>query len=153
LKLRITHFAIVSALMIAACTSKPVEQVIDARVTLPAVPGRPGAAYFTLEGGERPNLLLEISSPRAMRIELHEMVESGGTMRMSKIEGGVDVPAGDEVSFAPGGKHAMLFDIAPSVKPGEKLPLSFRYSNGRVIDVQAEVRAPGEADAGMSHHH
>jgi periplasmic copper chaperone A len=146
-------FGMVVVIALSSCGAKPVEQVTDARVTLPAVAGRPGAAYFTLHGGERPNLLLEISSPQVMRVELHDMIESGGTMHMSAIEGGIDVPAGDEVAFAPGGKHAMLFDISPSVKPGRKMPLSFRYTDGRVIEVQAEVRAPGDADAGKSHNH
>ena len=36
--------------------------------------------------------------------------------------GQVSVPAGAAVAFAPGGKHLMLFDVAPQVKPGAILP-------------------------------
>lgn len=144
-------FALVVAL--AGCGEKPVERVSDARVTLPAAPGRPGAAYFTLHGGERPNLLIEISTPKAIRTELHDTVNTDGKMSMSAVEGGVDVPAGDEVAFAPGGLHAMLFDISPSVKAGDKVPLKFSYADGRVIEVEADVRAPGDAGDDKAHPH
>jgi periplasmic copper chaperone A len=141
------------ALALAGCGEKPVERVTDARITLPAAPGRPGAAYFTLHGGERPNLLLEISTPKAIRSELHDTINTDGKMSMSAVEGGVDVPAGDEVVFAPGGLHAMLFDLAPSVKAGDKVPLKLSYGDGKVIEVQADVRAPGDADSGEAHKH
>jgi periplasmic copper chaperone A len=139
------------ALVLAGCSEAPVERVTDARITLPAAPGRPGAAYFTLHGGERPNLLIEISTPKAIRTELHDTINTDGKMSMSAVEGGVDVPAGDEVAFAPGGLHAMLFDISPSVKAGDKMPLTLRYADGRVIEVQADVRSPGEADEAHQH--
>lgn len=132
-------------LLLTACQPKPVEGVSDARVTLPAVAGRPGAAYFTLNGGEAENSLIEMSSPQVVRVELHETGMKDGMMTMSPIESGVAVPAGAKVAFEPGGKHAMLFDIAPSVKAGGTLTLTFSYASGRKIEVAAAVKAAGDS--------
>ena len=147
------HFSLILALTtlsLAACQTKAVEGVSDARVTLPAVAGRPGAAYFTLNGGESVNTLLEVSSPQVVRTELHESAMKDGMMTMTPIQSGVTVPSGGKVSFEPGGKHAMLFDIAPSVKAGRTIKLKFTYATGRTIEVDAEVKVPGEGE-GHSH--
>jgi periplasmic copper chaperone A len=139
------YFALFLPLIaLSACQSKPVEGVTDARVTLPAVAGRPGAAYFTLNGGEADNRLLQVTSPQVIRIELHESMMKGGMMSMAAIEGGVAVPAGTKVEFKPGGKHAMLFDIAPAVKAGSKIKLTLTYANGRAVEVDANVKPAGE---------
>ena len=154
------YFALFLPLIaLSACQPKPVEGVKDARITLPAVAGRPGAAYFTLTGGEADNRLLQVTSPQVIRVELHESMMKGGPstssggamMSMRAIEGGVAVPAGTKVEFKPGGKHAMLFDIAPAVKAGGKIKLTLTYANGRAVEVDADVKPAGEG--GGSHAH
>jgi periplasmic copper chaperone A len=139
------HLALILVpIALSACGSKPVEGVTDARITLPAVAGRPGAAYFTLNGGEADNRLMQVTSPQVVRVELHESMMKGGMMSMAPIEGGVAVPRGTKVQFSPGGKHAMLYDIAPATKVGGKVKLTFTYANGRTIEVDANVKASGE---------
>ncbi len=146
------YFAVFLPLIaLAACQSKPVEGVTDARITLPAVAGRPGAAYFTLNGGEADNRLMQVTSPQVIRVELHESMMKGGMMSMAAIEGGIAVPAGTKVQFEPGGKHAMLFDIAPAVKAGGKIKLTLTYANGRAVEVDADVKPAGEGGGGHAH--
>lgn len=136
-------------LLLTACGAKPVEGVNDAQISLPAVPGRPGAAYFTLQGGEKDNRLMQVTSPQVIRTELHESKMADGVMSMIAIESGVAVPSGGTIKFEPGGKHAMLFDINPAVKSGSKIKLNFTYADGRVIEADATVKAAG--DAGHEH--
>ena len=140
------------AILLPACGAKPIEGVTDARITLPAVKDRPGAAYFTLTGGETENRLLSVTSPQAIRVELHDSMMKDGMMSMQAIEGGVAVPKGGKVAFEPSGKHAMLYDIAPSVKVGGTIKLNFTYANGRTIEVDAKVNPPGQA-GGSGHAH
>jgi periplasmic copper chaperone A len=135
---------LLSALLLTACQKPAVEGVTDALVKLPVVAGRPGAAYFTLHGGAAANHLMQITSPQIIKIELHESMKQGDMMTMAPIEGGVEVPARGEVKFAPGGKHAMLFDINPKIAAGAKMKLSFTYSSGRVIEVDVDVKAAGD---------
>jgi copper(I)-binding protein len=128
----------------ASCgeTAKP--GVTDAQVNLPAVTGRPGVAYFTLKGGPREMRLMSVTSPSVVKIEMHDMVMKDDMMSMPSLDGGVAVPAGGEVKFAPMGKHAMLFDVNPRLKVGDTMKLSFTYADGLKIDAEAKVRAPGD---------
>jgi len=118
--------------------------VVDqAEVRLPAVKGRPGAAYFSLHGGAVDERLMSVSSPLAVRAEMHDMVMAGNVMKMDAIEGGLAVRASDTVAFASGGKHVMLFDISPKVSPGDKLPLTLTFASGTVLSTEAPVVAAG----------
>jgi periplasmic copper chaperone A len=143
--------ALSAILALSACQQTAKSPVTDATVSLPAVSGRPGAAYFTLHGGAKDTRLMEVRTPDAIRVELHESMKKDGMMSMAPIEGGVAVPAGGTVIFSPGGKHAMLFDMKPSLKAGDKVKLAFSFADGSTIDVDAEARAPGDAGGGHAH--
>lgn len=124
--------------------SDPGVRVEAARVTLPAVPGRPGAAYFTLRSGDGEIRLVGLSSPRIGRVELHETVSVGGISRMVPLNG----PSFDPerpLTFAPGRGHAMLFEIDPALKVGDRVPLTFSFDPAPPVTVAAEVRAAGDA--------
>jgi copper(I)-binding protein len=129
-----------AALIALAGCSKAEPKVEDATIRLPIVPGRPGAAYFTLVGGAKPDRLLAIETDMAKTVELHESAMADGVMTMRKLDG-VDLPAGGRVVFAPGGNHAMLFDISPVLKQGTKTTLRFRFGSGTVVPVEAETTA------------
>ena len=134
--------AVAAAVTLAGCEQAQLG-VEDAWVRLPAVSSRPGAAYFTVKGGSDATSLLAISSPAAVRSELHEMKHEGGMMTMAPIKD-VAIPAGGTVKFEPGGKHVMLFDLSPEVRAGGKIPLRLAFANGKTIEVEAELRAPGQ---------
>ena len=119
-------------------------------VRLPAVAGRPGAAYFMLHGGAEPAKLIAVSSPAAQSIELHQSMKGGtppgamgGMMEMAKVES-IDVPAGGNVAFEPGGYHAMLFGIDPKLAPGGTLRLIFRFAQGQPIALDAKAVGAGD---------
>ena len=131
-------------LLSTACGQTKVETVENPWVRLPAVAGRPAAAYFTLKGGAADARLLEISSPQALRVELHETKMDKGMMQMGPIEGGVAIAAGSSIAFAPGGKHAMLFDLNPKLEPGDTIKLVLRYADGHTLDVEAKARAASD---------
>ena len=131
--------------MIAACqqAAPKAASVEHAWVRLPAVAGRPGAAYFTLHGGPVDDRLMAISSPQAIKAEMHDMTMDGGLMKMALIEGGLAVPAKGEVTFDTGGKHVMVYDISPKVAPGGKMALTFTLASGATLEAQADVVAAG----------
>ncbi|MDP9413430.1 MAG: copper chaperone PCu(A)C [Pseudomonadota bacterium] len=134
---------------LAGCSRAPEEpevKVQRAAVTLPAVPGRPGAAYFTLKTNTSPTNLIGVTSPLVQRIELHDSGTRGGVSRMTPLEETV-FPARGILEFKPGGKHAMLFGIDSSVKPGGTIPLTFTFDPAPAVTVEAEVHAPGAFEA------
>jgi len=88
--------------------------------------------------------LVEVRSPVAGIIEVHEMKLEGDVMRMRAVDA-LPLPAGRTVELKPGGLHVMLMDLQAPVKAGDSLPLTlvFEGADGkrRTQDVKAAVRA------------
>ena len=74
--MRFPILALAAATLTLGACGKPAAteeniSVADARVRLPVVPGRPGAAYFTLSAMGTAVTLERVTSPQVERIELH----------------------------------------------------------------------------------
>lgn len=140
--------ALAGALALTACAKdapkEPSVAVEKAWVRLPAVKGRPGAAYFTLVNKGPETRIISLTSPSARRIELHDSREENGVMRMGPLEDGT-IPTESSLVFEPGGKHAMLFELAPEVAPGGTLSLTFTFDPAPPVTVEAHVMAAGDA--------
>jgi copper(I)-binding protein len=141
-------FAGIAALaLVAACHQAPAELTADgAWVRLPALRDNPGAAYFTLHGGSEPATLLAVSAPFAVRTELHESMEGHGQMMAMTPLKQVAVGSRTTVEFKPKGKHVMLFDVAPNVQAGERVPLTLRFADGKTIELKAIVVGAGDPE-------
>ena len=136
--------AIAAAAALAACSAPNPDsdavRIEGAIVTLPAVAGRPGAAYFTATAPKADVRLQRVDSAKAGRTELHE----AGMEPVAEVA----LPANEAVAFAPGGRHVMLFELDPSLQPGGHIPLPFTFAGANPVTVQAEVRAPGAVHGG-----
>ncbi|MGZ8999151.1 MAG: copper chaperone PCu(A)C [Allosphingosinicella sp.] len=131
---------------LAACDRSPPEPRVtieEAIVTLPAVLGRPGAAYFTLRTNQDPTRLEGITSPRMGRIELHHSVTANGMTRMAPLTDTRFAPD-EPLRFGPGGRHAMLFDLDPTLRPGDAVTLNFTFDPAPPASIEAPVRAAGD---------
>jgi hypothetical protein len=133
----------VAIIALAGCGGPPRLHADQAWVRLAAVPGAPAAAYFTLHGGEEPAVLAGVATDAAVRAEMHQSMASGPMTTMRPLAR-VDVPPEGEVDFAPGGRHVMLFDVDPRVKPGSIMPLQLRYAGGETERVLAQVVGAGD---------
>ncbi len=109
-----------------------------------------GAAYMSIENrGARAARLVGVSTPIAERAELHHHVHADGVMRMKRIDELVIEP-GQQVNFAPGGHHVMLFNLNEPLVSGATYPLTLRFEQAGEIEVQVDVQEhPPEA----GHHH
>ena len=138
--------ALLILLVAAGCegpSAEPRVTVEHAAVTLPPIPGRPGAAYFTLTTNHGPARLVGVASPRIGRIELHESIDEGGVSRMVPLREPAFAP-GAPLVFEPGGRHAMLFAIDPALRPGDRVALTFTFDPAPPVTVEAEIRAAGD---------
>lgn len=133
----------VAVCALAACSPAPVLRGEDGYVRLPAVAGRPAAAYFTLRGGTTDATLINISSTVAIRTEMHDTRATNGVSRMVQLAT-VTVPAEGAVRFAPGGRHVMLFSINPGIKRGSRVPLVFSFADGLRVTYNARAIAAGD---------
>ncbi len=138
-------YVMMTLVTLSACqqAAPKTASVEHAWVRLPAVAGRPGAAYFTLHGGPVDDRLMLVSSPQAIKSEMHDMSMAGGIMKMAPIDAGLAVPAKNDVTFESSGKHVMLFDISPKILPGGKMTLIFAMASGEKLEAEADVVAAG----------
>jgi copper(I)-binding protein len=141
---------IVSAALfiLAGCHAKETEKprILNAWVRLAAVPGHPAAGYFTVKGGRRDDRLVRIDSAVVKKIEMHESMSMNGMMSMVPMPN-LPVPEGAKIEFAPGGKHAMLFDVDGRITAGTAIPMLFTFASGAAVEAEAKT-VPAGADMG-----
>lgn len=118
-----------------------------------ATPGaaRVAAGYLSImNGGPDEDRLLSAASPRAGRVEIHEMRMDGAMMQMRAVEGGLAVPVGAVTELAPGGMHIMFMDITGPFAEGETVPLTLTFEKAGAVEVSLPVQAriAGEAHGG-----
>jgi len=136
--------AALAILSLAGCAKEEQLMVTDAYVRYSPVPDNPSAAYFTVHGGPQDVSLIGVSSEVAIRSEMHETMPGGDMASMKPIMN-VAIPAGSEVKFEPGGRHVMLWNINPGIKPPKSIRLQFAFSNGERLLADAPLVPAGQA--------
>ena len=123
-------------------------QASDGVLVLPAVKGRPGAAYFMVSNTSgRPATVTGITIESVGKTEMHETM--GG--KMSPLST-VEVLPRQMVMFERGGKHVMAFDVAPTVKVGDTVEMTLAFGDGGKLAVPLKVEsAAGATDHGAAH--
>ena len=140
--------AMTLGLALAGCGGAAAPSITHGWVRLAANPGAPAAAYFTIQGGRTADTLTAVATDMALKAEMHETMQMGkGAAAMSTMAplASVVVPAGGEAAFRPGGRHVMLFDVNPGVKPGGTLIATFRFAHQR-FPVSDALRVVGPGD-------
>ena len=94
--------------------------------------------------------LVDVASPAATIVEIHEMKKDGGMMKMNAVDK-LPVPAGKPVDLKPGGYHVMLFDLKQPLTEGDIVPLTLTFEDrtGKKskVQVKAAVKALTAGDA------
>jgi len=129
--------------------AKPGMTASGARLILPAVPGRPGVAYFKLANG---------SDAEVKLAAVH--IDGVGKTEMHKTEGGkmspvadVAVPVGGAIDFAPGGLHVMAFDIGGPLQAGGETEMTLTFEGGDKLSVPVQIEAMGAMSGGAGAGH
>jgi copper(I)-binding protein len=124
-----------------------------------------GAAYFSITSADDDALLsASVDSSVAGTVELHEtrMVEMDMTattmegMTHSTMEGmsedemapamemvqvdKIELPAGEQVSLAPGGLHVMLLELPEALELDQTFTMTLTFENAGTQDVEVTVR-------------
>src|SRR3569832_1511860 len=143
--MRVRGFEVVVAAMAVAAPALASDvQVNDAWFrSLPAKV--PAGGYFVLHNsGAQEISLTGAQAPACSMLMLHRSTESGGMSSMEDVAS-VPVAAGETVKFAPGGYHLMCMNPTPAMKPGNSVPVTFKFSDGSKAVVNFAVRnARGE---------
>lgn len=163
--------------LLAACGQQPAAEAPAAAATPASAPAASASAgiaitnasaratpdgavvaggYLTIaNAGAEADRLVSAASPRAGRMELHEMAMDGGMMTMRPVTG-IDVPAGGTVELKPGGLHLMFMDIPAPFKAGETIPVTLTFEKAGAVEATltvADVAAGAGHDHGEGHDH
>lgn len=100
------------------------------------------AGYLTIvNGAGAGDELIAAESPRAERVEVHEMVMDGAVMQMRAVAT-LPIGAHDQVTLAPGGRHLMFTGVKQPFTPGEEIPVDLTFVHAGKIHVTIDVRTP-----------
>lgn len=153
---RIRTTGLLSALLCAACAFPAHAQVsvTDPWVRATVAQQQVTGAFMRITSIQDARLI-DIKSPLAGVVELHQMAMENDVMKMRAVKA-LDLPAGKSVELKPGGYHLMLMDLKRPLKEGETVPLTLvvegRDKKRSNIEVKAQVK-PLAASGAMEHEH
>ena len=114
--------------------------VIEDGFARPVAAGGNSAAYVTLRS-DAADVLTGVVSEAFDVAELHETSMADGAMRMRPVER-IELPAGETVALAPGGRHLMLLNAREDLVEGGTVSLYLEFGSGRSVafDLPVERR-------------
>lgn len=110
-----------------------------ARSSGPAAPT--GAAFMTLENtSDSADRLVGVTSDAARRVELHSHVsDANGVMKMTMIEGGIDLPAHQSHVLKRGGDHVMMMGLNDALVAGSSISMTLIFEKAGEITVDVPI--------------
>jgi copper(I)-binding protein len=100
------------------------------------------AGYMTVDNqGGAADVLKGGASDRAERVEIHQSREENGIMTMRAVPKGVEIKAGKQLVFKPGGYHLMIIGLKSAFLPGETVHVTLRFE--KAGDVGADLKVVG----------
>jgi copper(I)-binding protein len=148
-----SHLATVlmATLVLTACSTDTAAPVVS-DPWIRSNPNGMGAAYVTITMPATDMLVAaEVDAAIAARVEVHEVIDDAGMMRMREVDGGVPLPAGEAVQLRPGGYHLMLLDMPEMLEVGSTVTMTLHFASADPIVIVAEVREGAEADEMPEH--
>jgi len=99
-----------------------------------------GAVYVKVSNqGPTPDAIVSASSDVAETVEIHEVVNDAGVMRMRPVRR-IEVPAGAAIELKPGGYHIMLLGLRYDLRPGDAVKVTLSLEKAGPMTVEARVR-------------
>jgi copper(I)-binding protein len=113
----------------------------DTIATETPVTANAGAGYLTItNAGTTDAKLIKIDAAFA-RVMIHDMVIENEIAKMTHMDS-LTIPAGESVTFAPGGMHVMFMGLnGDPFEVGEEIPATLVFEKAGQIDVVFTVKA------------
>lgn len=110
------------------------------------------AAYATINNGSNETkTLTSVTSPLFSSIEIHLSKIVDGIARMEK-QTSLTINTDETIDLSPGGYHLMLFNPEKPLRSGNSATISFNFSDGTSLPVEAPV-IKRQHDSHQHHHH
>lgn len=124
-----------------AAVPQPTLAVADAWAAVTPKGTKVAAGFFTVaNAGADGDRIVAAKSPRAARVELHEVAMAGTKMKMRPLKDGIAVPAGGSVALSKDGLHLMFMDIAAPFAEGDTVPVTLTFERAGDVEVALVVK-------------
>ncbi|MFP3515474.1 copper chaperone PCu(A)C [Pseudomonas sp. SIMBA_077] len=120
------------------------QTVVDDAWVRATVAGQSSTGAFMHLTSSTDSKLVEVKSPVAKTVEIHESTMKNDVMNMHAVPF-VALPAGKTVKIEPEGLHVMLMDLTGQVKDGDQVPLTLVIEDAQGVKQSIEVNAQARA--------
>lgn len=138
---RYLFFILLAVVNLSACTPASGTLTISNVWARPAAAGDNGAIYLVIENGTgTDDVLLGASTDIAEVAETHMSMQSDEGVMSMQMQEEVQIPAGEDIPFRPGGLHIMLVNLNSDLKIGDIFTLALRFETAGEVTLQVEVK-------------
>ncbi|RMN52568.1 copper chaperone PCu(A)C [Pseudomonas amygdali] len=116
------------------------ETKVDDAWVRATVPGQSATGAFMRITSDTDSKLVDVASPVAKAVQIHEMSMKGDVMSMQRVNS-VDLPAGKPVMLDSDGYHVMFMGLAAQVKEGDQVPLTLTVEDAKGVKESIQVTA------------
>jgi hypothetical protein len=102
--------------------------------------------------GAASDRLLSARFALAPRVEIHEIVRTGGTASMRELKSGLEIKPGATVELKPGGYHIMFMNLDKPLERGQRIKGALTFEKAGTIEVEFTVEAAGAPAPGAHGH-
>ncbi|MFJ9858820.1 copper chaperone PCu(A)C [Streptomyces albogriseolus] len=102
--------------------------------------GMTGAFGTLVNSTDADITVVSATSTASQRTELHEVADVDGKMVMRPKEDGFVIPAKGSHTLEPGSDHLMLMGLTGAVKPGDEVPVTLTFKDGRTLEFTAVAK-------------
>ena len=158
MSLKSTLLAAVAAATLAMPAFAEGMMVKDSYARAAGMSAKAGAAFIVIENHTgQDDRLIDASSDIAKRVELHTHIEdANGVMKMTHVEEGFPVAAGEMIMMQRGGQHVMFMGLNDTMDQDDmvSVTLTFEKAGDVVVDVPVDLeRKPMHGSMGHNHGH
>lgn len=135
--------------LIALASAASAQLATDIAITTPytfetGASASSAAGYMSItNSGATDDRLIGVRTDGAMAMIHKTEVDDNGVARMQHQMSGVPIPAGETVTFAPGGLHIMLTGLGAPVPVGAVMPVTLTFEAAGDVPAALEVIARG----------
>ena len=115
--------------------------VVTAPWVRATVPAQNSTGAFMHLQSARPMRLVEVGSPAAATVEMHQMEMKNDIMRMQQVAG-IELPAGKGVNLASSSYHVMLMGLKQQLIEGQTVSLTLVFQGADKKREKVTIKVP-----------
>ncbi|MCG7518802.1 copper chaperone PCu(A)C [Ruegeria sp. Ofav3-42] len=130
-----------AATLATAAFAQDTITVDDAYARSSGKTAKAGAAFMMIQNtGDADDRLIGVQSDAAARVELHtHIVDENGVAKMTHVEDGFAIPAGETHMLKRGGDHVMFMGLTAPFEQGGMVPVKLIFENAGEVEVEIPV--------------